>query len=117
MKRVHLGLSLLIATITLQVTWYAMLMVSYVRTPGKLEGADFLFYYSVGHVAHEHSLVEVYNLNLESAAQAEVTHQNVGDQEFFLPNHPPFLYPVALFFSTMDYRQAYLCFAAFLFFY
>jgi len=115
MKRVRLGLLLLIAAIALQLVWYAMLMVSYVRTPGKLEGADFLFYYSVGRVAREHGLGAVYNLDLESAAQAAVVGLPVGAQQIFLPNHPPFLYPIMLFFSGLDYRPAYLCFAAFLF--
>ena len=115
MKRVRPGLLLLVVAITLQLAWYAVLMVSYVRTPGKLEGADFLFYYSVGLVARDHGLGAVYNLDLETAAQAEVTGLPVGAQQIFLPNHPPFLYPVVLFFSGLDYRPAYLCFAAFLF--
>ena len=115
MKRVRFGLLLLVVAITLQLAWYAVLMVSYVRTPGKLEGADFLFYYSVGHVARDHGLGAVYNLDLETAAQAEVTSLPVGAQQIFLPNHPPFLHPVVLFFSGLDYRPAYLCFAAFLF--
>ncbi len=114
MKRVRFGLLLLVAAIALQVAWYATLMVSYVRTPGKLEGADFMFYYSVGRVARDHGLGAVYNLDLETAAQAEVTGLPVGAQQIFLPNHPPFLHPVVLFLSGLDYRAAYLGFAAFL---
>jgi hypothetical protein len=114
MKRVRFGLLLLIAAITLQLVWYALLMVLYVRTPGKLEGADFLFYYSVGTVARQDGLDAVYNLELESAAQAEITGLPIGVQQIFLPNHPPFLYPVVLLLAGMDYRTAYFCFAAFL---
>jgi hypothetical protein len=115
MKRVRFALLLLVAGIALQVAWYSVLMVSYVRTPGKLEGADFLFYYSVGRVARNHGLGAVYNLDFESAAQAEVTGLPVGAQQIFLPNHPPFLHPVVLFLSGLDYRAAYLGFVAFLF--
>ena len=89
MKRIRFGLFLFVVAITLQLAWYAVLMVSYVRTPGKLEGADFLFYYSVGRVARHHGLGAVYNLDLESAAQAEVTGLPVGAQQIFLSNHPP----------------------------
>jgi hypothetical protein len=53
-------------------------MVSYVRTPGTLKRADFLFYYSVGRVARTHGLGAVYNLNFESAMQAEITGLPVG---------------------------------------
>lgn len=115
MKNVRFGLLLLTGAIVLQLAWYAVLMVSYIRTPGKLEGADFLFYYSVGRVARTHGLGAVYNLELEAAAQAEVTGLPAGEQQYFLPNHPPFLNPVVLLFSGMDYRTAYLCFAAFLY--
>lgn len=34
---------------------------------------------------------------------------------FFFLTTPPFLHPVVLFFSGLDYRPAYLCFALFLF--
>lgn len=115
MKSVRVGLLLLVFAVTLQVVWYAVLMISYIRMPGKLEQADFLFYYSVGRVAREHGLDTVYNLDLESTAQAEVTNLPVGAQDIFLPNHPPFLYPVLMFISYLDYRSAYTCFAVFLY--
>lgn len=115
MKRVRIGLLLLVFAVALQVVWYVVLMISYIRMPGKLEAADFLFYYSVGRVAREHGLDAVYNLDFESAAQAEVTNLPVGAQEIFLPNHPPFLYPIVLVISGLDYRSAYICFVVFLY--
>ena len=115
MKRVRFGLLLLVLAITLQLVWYIVLMVSYVRTPGKLEGADFLFYYSIGRVARDHGLGAVYNLDFQSVEQAKVTGLPVGTQQIFLPNHPPFINPVVMFLSGLDYRQAYLGFVAFLF--
>ena len=114
MKRLPLGVLLLVVAIALQVSWYALLMTSYVRIQGELEGADFVFYYSAGRVAREYGLGEVYNLDLESAAQAEITGLPVGAQQFFLPNHPPFLYPLVMLLSGLDYRSAYLLFVAFL---
>jgi hypothetical protein len=38
MKRLRVGLLLVIAAIAIQSAWYAALMTAYVRTPGKLGG-------------------------------------------------------------------------------
>lgn len=114
MKRVRPGLLLLIAVFSILLITYGLLMVSYLQVEGKLEGADFLYYYALGRVARDHGLDAVYDLDLEAAAQAEVTGLPVGAQQIFLPNHPPFLHPVALFFSGLDYRPAYVSFAVFL---
>jgi len=107
MKRVRIGLVLLVVAITLQLAWYALLMVSYVRTPGKLGGADFLTFYSVGRVARESGLNRVYNLDLEAAAQAQTAGVHLGSQQILPPNHPPFLFPVLGMLAGLDYRFAY----------
>jgi len=111
MKRVRVGLLLIIAAFVIQSTWYGLLMLSYVSSDGKLEGADFLFYYAVGRVAREHGLDEVYDLELQTSAQSAVTGLPVGSSQIFLPNHPPFLYPLVMLLSGLGYRTAYLCFA------
>ena len=107
MKQIRFRLILLIVAITLQIAWYAVLMVSFIRTPGKLEGADFLTYYSVGRVASQHGLSRVYDLDLEAAAQAEITGVAVGVQYVLPANHPPFLYPYLEFLARLPYREAY----------
>lgn len=114
MKRVRPGLLLLVAAFAIQVAWYGVLMASYVQAEGKLEGADFLFYYAVGSVARDQGLDAVYDLDLETVAQAEVTGKPIGSQQIFLPNHPPFLHPFVMLLAGLDYRPAYLCFAVFL---
>ena len=107
MKRVRFGLLLPVVAIALQLAWYAVLMVSYVRTTGKLEGADFLMYYSVGRVAREYGLNRVYDLDLEAAAQAEITGIHLDSQQILPPNHPPFLNPLLGLLAGLDYRAAY----------
>jgi hypothetical protein len=114
MKRARIGVLLVVAAYTIQAAWYALLMVSYVSSRGVLEGADFVFYYAAGRVAREYGLVAVYNLDLEAEAQVAVTGRPPGSQQVFLPNHPPFLYPVMMLLSGLEYRPAYLCFAAIL---
>lgn len=111
MKRIRSGLLLLVIAITLQMAWYAMLMVSYVRTPGKLEGADFLTFYSVGRVAREYGLNRVYDLSLEAAAQAQAAGISLGSQQILPPNHPPFLYPILGLLAGLKYRAAYFSYA------
>jgi hypothetical protein len=114
MKRVRFGLLLLIAAITLQLVWYALLMVSFVRTPGKLEGADFLPYYSVGQVAREYGLNHVYDLRLAATAQAQTVGIPLGSQQILPPNHPPFLFPLLDLLAGLDYRIAYFVYGLFL---
>jgi hypothetical protein len=111
MKRVRFGLLLPVVAIALQLAWYAVLMVSYVRTTGKLEGADFLMYYSVGRVAREYGLNRVYDLELEAAAQTKTAGIPLGSQQILPPNHPPFLFPLLGLLAGLDYRTAYLFFA------
>ena len=100
MKRLRFGLLLLVVAVTLQVVWYALLMVSYVRTPGKLEAADFLMFYSVGRVAREYGLDRVYNLDLETAAQSQTAGVALDSRQILPPNHPPFLYPLLALFRV-----------------
>ena len=114
MRRLRPGLWLAVIAVTVQLAWYGMLGISYFRAPGVLEGADFVFYYATGRVAREHGLGSVYRLDLSAAAQAETTGLSPEAGEFFLPNHPPFLYPLAALLAGLPYRAAYLYFAGLL---
>jgi hypothetical protein len=114
MNRVRWGLLMLVAAIVLQITWYTVLMISYIRIPGKLAGADFLTYYSVGRVANQYGFGNVYNLNFEAAAQAETAGIAVGTQFVLPPNHPPFLFPFLSLLARLPYRSAYFGYAALL---
>jgi len=107
MKRIRIGPVLLIAGFVLLVASYTLLMAYYVQMPGKLEGADFLTYYSVGRVARADGLSRVYDLDLEAAAQAETAGVPLGTLQILPPNHPPFLYPLLGLLAGLDYRGAY----------
>ena len=102
---------LLIAGFVLLVASYILLMASYARMPGKLEGADFLMFYSVGRVARADGLSRVYDLDLEAAAQAETAGVPLGTLQAFLPNHPPFLYLLLGLLAGLDYHTAYFGYA------
>lgn len=115
MKRVRPGLLLALLAVSLQAGWYAALMTAYVQTPGTLEGADFLTYYSVGRVASEHGLARVYDLDLAAATQAETAGVLPGSQDVLPPNHPPFLYPFLALLARLPYRGAYLGYALLLY--
>ncbi len=115
MKRLRPARLLFLLAVALQITWYAALMTAYVRMPGKLEGADFLTYYSVGRVAAEHGLSRVYDLDLAAAAQAETAGVPPGAQQVLPPNHPPFLYPFLALLARLPYRAAYFGYALLLY--
>ena len=102
---------LLIAGFVLLVASYILLMASYARMPGKLEGADFLMFYSVGRVARADGLSRVYDLDLEAAAQTETAGVQFGTLQVLPPNHPPFLYPLLGLLAGLDYRAAYFGYA------
>jgi hypothetical protein len=114
MKRIRLGLLLLVVAIALQLSWYTVLVISYIHTPGQLEGSDFITYYSVGRVARQYGLSNVYNLDLEAATQAEISGVTVGSQYVLPPNHPPFLFPFLTLLASWPYQMAYFGYAALL---
>jgi hypothetical protein len=116
MTRIRPRQLLLVAATALLICWYAALMVSYVRVPEKLEGADFLAFYSAGRVAREYGFNHVYDLELQGVAQAHTAGVPVGSQQTLPANHPPFLYPFLGLVASLDYRSAYFCYALFLFF-
>ncbi|MCS7011594.1 MAG: DUF2029 domain-containing protein [Anaerolineales bacterium] len=115
MRYWHVGRLLFLLAVVLQTTWYALLMTAYVRMPGKLEGADFLTYYSVGRVAAEYGLARVYDLDLAAVAQAETAGVPLGTQQVLPPNHPPFLYPFLALLGRLPYRLAYFGYALLLY--
>jgi hypothetical protein len=115
MKGLRPARLLFLAALALQLTWYAALMAAYVQTPGELEAADFLTYYSVGRVAAEHGLARVYDLDLAAAVQAETAGLPVGAQQVLPPNHPPFLYPFLALLARLPYRAAYFGYALLLY--
>jgi Glycosyltransferase family 87 len=99
--------ALLICGFVVLITSYAVLIISYVRIPEKLAGADFLMFYSVGRVARQYGFNQVYNLNLATIAQAQIADIPPGTWQTFLPNHPPFLYPLLGLLAALDYQIAY----------
>ena len=107
MKRIH-SFSLMVCGFVLLVASYTLLITSFVRTTGKLEGADFLMFYSIGRVARQYGFHQVYNLSLEAVAQAQTAGFRPGTWQILLPNHPPFLYPFLEFLAGLDYRTAYI---------
>jgi hypothetical protein len=115
MKRIR-PFALLVSAFVLLVASYALLMTSYVRIPGKLEGADFLMFYSVGRVARQFGLHQVYNLELESIAQAQTVGVSPGMWQTLLPNHPPFIFPFLEYLAGLNYRTAYFGYAILLVF-
>jgi len=115
MKRIHF-FSLIVCGFVLLVTSYTLLMTSYVRMTGKLEGADFLMFYSIGRVARQYGFQQVYNLSLEAVAQTQTAGIPPGMWQILLPNHPPFLYPFLELLAGLDYRTAYIVHAMLLVF-
>jgi hypothetical protein len=115
MTRIRPRLLLLVAAVAILISWYAVLMVSYVRAPGKLEGADFLAFYSAGRVARDYGINHAYDLELQGIEQAHTAGVPVGSQQTLTANHPPFLFPYLSLIAGLNYRTAYFCYAVLLF--
>lgn len=97
-----------VVALAFQVTWYALLWISYVRDPQVLAGADFVAAYSAGRVAYERSWSQVYDMELEWQIQERVAGHSLTPQEVFNYNHPPFLLPVLWLLARLDYPVAYI---------
>jgi len=115
MTRIRPRLLLLVSAVAILISWYAVLMAAYVRVPGKLEGADFLAFYSAGRVARDYGINHVYDLELQGIAQAHTTGVPVGSQQTLTANHPPFLFPFLSLIAGLNYRSAYFCYVFLLF--
>ncbi len=113
MKRI-VSHTFLVCGFVVLVTCYAQLMISYVQMTGKLEGADFLMFYSVGRVARQNGFYQVYNLPLEAGVQAQTAGVQPGAWQILIPNHPPFLFPVLELLAGLAYRPAYIVYAVWL---
>ncbi len=97
-----------ITALALQVTWYSLLWVSYVRDPQALVEADFRAFYAAGQIARQEGFGRVYDLALERRLQAEITGRPLTDEELLTYNHPPFLLPVLWLLAHLDYPAAYI---------
>jgi hypothetical protein len=102
---------LMITAIVVLVVTYSLVIYSLIHTSWRLEGSDFLAYYSAGRVSREFGLSNVYNSALEAAAQAEITGLPYDASNFLPPNHPPVLYPVLTLLARFDYRTALMGYA------
>jgi hypothetical protein len=101
----------MITAIVVLVVIYSLVTYSLIHTPWRLEGSDFLAFYSAGRVGREFGLSNVYNSTLEAAAQAEITGLPYDASNFLPPNHPPFLYPILTLLARFDFRTALLGYA------
>jgi len=97
-----------IAALAFQVTWYALLWVSYVRDPQVLLGADFRAFYTAGRIARQEGFRWVYDLALEHRLQAEIAGHPLADKAVLIYIHPPLLLPVLCLLAHLDYPNAYI---------
>lgn len=109
MKHPRYFLFLIATLLTIQIVWYTIFTVSYIRK-GQVEGSDFRWFYSVGKVSRQYGSGAVYDLELAAIAQAQVAGTTVGEERILLPNHPPFVYPVMALLADLNFRQAYNCY-------
>jgi hypothetical protein len=114
MKRATLYIFLIIF-ITIQVTWYALLWVSYSSTPSELVEADFRAFYAAGSISNQYGMENVYNLDLEQKFQEAVTGDAISRKDLLSYNHPPILLPILALFSRLQYQAAYSLYCLFLF--
>jgi hypothetical protein len=111
MKRLPLSTTLLIIFLTIEMTWYSLLTISYVQA-GQIEGADFRWFYAVGTVWRNFGPQNSYDLDLASTAQAEAAGIPAGQERLLLPNHPPFVFPIMALLAGLPYREAYFVYLA-----
>ena len=94
----------LLVFITLQVSWYGFLWISYARTPSELLEADFRAFYTAGSISNRFGMEHVYNLDLELKSQEEVTGFVIPRKNLLTYNHPPLLLPILALISRFPYQ-------------
>ena len=71
------------------------------------KNADFRWFYGVGMAYRIHGSEHGYDLDLAAKYQAEVAGLPEGTEMLFVPNHPPFVYPLMALLSNFEYGIAY----------
>jgi Glycosyltransferase family 87 len=108
MIRPRLGPILLALAITFQVTWYILLLVSYIRTPANVQGADFSVFYTAGRIAGSRQYFLLYDIPTQVKIQDSIWGIPLQADEILPFNHPPLLVPVLQIICTNNYISSYL---------
>jgi len=107
MKKHLKYLLLIIILISVQVTWYSILWISYANNVDLLKESDFRAFYSAGLIAKDYGTNLVYNLDVESQTQEKITGYPIAQGELLTFNHPPLLLPVLAIIAHFPYQTAY----------
>ena len=107
-NRPRLAPILFALALSLQVTWYILLLASYIRTPGIVESADFSIFYTAGRIAASGQYSLLYDLPTQLKVQESVWKIPLRSDEILPFNHPPLLVPVLQVISSGSYLSSYL---------
>jgi hypothetical protein len=99
---------IILLVIVLQITWYAILWVSYVNSPVLLQSADFRPFYAAGRISKDLGFDKVFNLDMQTKVQDKVVGHILSKDELLIYYHPPLLLPILNFIANFNYQTAYI---------
>lgn len=108
MTRPRFGPILLTLALTLQATWYILLLATYIHTPANVEGADFISLYSAGRIAASGQYSLLYDLPTQMEVQGLLLGRSIQSGQFLSFYHPPLLVPILRIICTENYLSSYL---------
>ncbi len=86
---------------------YLFLWVTQITTPLLYSTADFIAFYAAGDIARQYGASQVYDLNLQHAAEQKIIGTVLPVEETYPYNHLPFLIPVLQFLVSSNYTASF----------
>ncbi len=98
--------------LTLQVTWYAELLISLVGNPDTLKRTDFVIFYLSGKISNEVGPSQIYNADLQYQMRQELTGFDFNKEGVLPFNHPPIMLPLMRLIVFPDITLSFLWWTA-----
>ncbi|MEI6289895.1 MAG: glycosyltransferase 87 family protein [Chloroflexota bacterium] len=82
---------------------YVLLTARMLNDPVQRTASDFMPYYAAGMIAHREGIARIYELNLQRAVEQSQVNFQLGEKQFLIYNHPPYLIPVLSILVSPNY--------------
>lgn len=87
---------------------YALLTARMLMDPIQRTASDFMPFYAAGIITRTNGISQIYQLELQKAVEQEQVSFQLGEKQFLIYNHPPFLIPIVAALSSPNYIQSFL---------
>ena len=107
MKRIDFRRVFVITGLTVLVIVYAVLWLRMISSRAERTGADFIVFYTAGHIAQTNGVENVYEPGLQQAVEQTLVGFQLVPGQVLLYNHVPYLIPILTMLISENYVTAF----------